>query len=137
MRALLQASPLRYLIVGGVLFAVDLAVFLLLFEVLGVAPAVAQLAARGSGALIGFFAHRHYTFRAALPSPRFGLGIQGGGYLSVALATFFLSPVVLVLALDALGSRAIPAKIVTEAVLVTLTYLAMRFLFGRAVRTGS
>lgn len=134
---LFQASPLRYLIVGGLLFAVDLAVFLFLHKLLGLGPALAQLAARGSGAAVGFFAHRHYTFRQALPVSRFGPGVQGGGYLSLALVTFLLSPIVLVLTLEALGGRAVPAKLITEAVLVTLTYLALRFLFAKDSGSGS
>lgn len=131
MGTLLRASFLRYLIVGGLLFAVDLVVFLWLHKLLGVAPWGAQLVARSTGAAVGFIAHRHYTFRDALPVSRFGLGVQSGGYVTVMAGTLLLSPIVLVLTLEALGGRAILAKVSTEAILVGSTYLAFRVLFGK------
>lgn len=131
-----QYTAVRYLIVGGGLFGLDLLVFLTLTAAFGVGPALAQMAARGVGAGVGFIGHRYYSFNQLGVKPGGSAVMQGGCYLFVFLATFLLSPLVVVGMLDLLGGRVVLAKIMSEVVLVLISYTAMRFVFSNSRGQG-
>lgn len=122
-------TGIRYLLTGTSLFVVDFCTFLVLVKLGGLPPAVAQLCARATGALTGFFAHRHFTFRDSLRDPRYGVVRQGSGYLIVAVTTFVVSPFLLVFILALTQGRLVIAKLLTELVLVTTTFVCLRYLF--------
>ena len=117
----------RYVLTGCGLLLVDLALFLSLAHA-GVAPAAAQVASRVAGAIIGFVAHRGYSFRHGGVDAH-GLLSQGGGYGVLTLAGVAFSPVVLALALRCCGERLLLAKAAAEVVMAGLNFIAMRWLF--------
>ncbi|SOY64615.1 GtrA family protein [Cupriavidus taiwanensis] len=134
-----QALPVRttfgrYVLTGCALLLADVALFLSLTHA-GVAPAAAQVASRGAGAIVGFVAHKGYSFRHGGVAAH-GLLSQGGGYGVLTLAGVALSPVVLALALRLCGERLLVAKLAAEVVMAGLNFVAMRWLFrARAAST--
>jgi len=119
----------RYVATGLSLFIVDLCVFLALVNLGEVSPGVSQFVSRATGAIVGFFAHRHFTFRESVMNPRYNVLGQGGGYVIVGLVTLMLSPFLLVLILSFLQEHLVAAKILTEIVIVIGTFLSLRFVF--------
>lgn len=117
----------RYVLTGCALLLADLALFLALTHA-GIAPAAAQAASRGTGAIIGFVAHKCYSFRHGGVDAR-GLLSQGGGYGALTLAGVALSPIILALALRLCGERLLVAKLAAEVVMAGLNFMAMRWLF--------
>lgn len=124
----------RYVVTGCALLLADIALFLSLTHA-GVAPAAAQAASRGAGAIIGFVAHKGYSFRHGGVDAH-GLLSQGGGYGVLTLAGVALSPVVLTLALRLCGERLLVAKLAAEVVMAVVNFVAMRWLF-RARAAGT
>lgn len=126
----------RYLLTGSALFLTDLALFLSL-TCAGIAPGAAQLASRGTGALIGFIAHKRYVFASVGATGR-RLFWQGGGYGLLMLAGVLLSPFVLALMLWLSTGRLLIAKLGAEVLMACLNFVAMRWLFrARAPRAGA
>jgi len=131
-----KLTPLpRYLVSGASLFALDLLVVLTLVQLLGIPVPAAQLAGRASGAVTGFFVHRYFTFRTSLYNPRHRTLGQTGGYLSVGLFTLAISPLVLLGFLYLSQGHLVVAKLLTELLLVMISYVSLRFVFrGRCSR---
>ena len=127
LRAVLGHRVLRYLLVGGGLFALDAAVFLLLVRGAGWDLRVAQLVSRAVGASAGFFGHRAFTF-GDRPSAR-GVAGEGAGYLGVTLFNLAVSPLVVALFAAALPFSLLLAKVAAEVVLVSQTYFLLRLVF--------
>ncbi|RAS06008.1 putative flippase GtrA [Cupriavidus alkaliphilus] len=125
----------RYVLTGCALLLGDLALFLSLTHA-GIAPAVAQAASRGAGAIFGFIAHKRYSFRHGGMDER-GLLSQGSGYGALTLAGVALSPFILALALRLCGERLLVAKLAAEVVLAGLNFIAMRWLFRSQPRSAA
>lgn len=121
----------RYLITGGSLFLIDLAVFLFLAKVAGLPIALAQLLSRATGAAVGFFGHRYFTFRASLDAAPRDARKQGVAYIAVTVANFFISPLVLLAILSLVGQELVLGKFLAEIVLVLMTYAAMSIVFRK------
>lgn len=121
----MRRTGLRYLIAGGLLFLLDYAVTWLLFAILGCPLEIAQWSGRLAGTLAGYRLHRRFTFRAR------GGAARPLRYWAVAAALWLLSPLVLAAALSIVPGSLLGAKILTEAVLVASSYLALRhFVFS-------
>jgi putative flippase GtrA len=120
----------RYVLTGGVLFLLDLAVFLALVQLVGWEPALAQPVGRATGAVAGFFGHRYVTFFHNRNNPRHGIAAQGGGYLVVGAAMLAITPFILLLFLRVNGGELVSAKVLTEIVAVILVYLCLRIVFA-------
>ena len=124
---------MRYLVIGGMLFLVDLSVFLLLKR-LGLPTSLAQLSSRSVGALLGFVAHKRITFRN-VDNRSSVLALQGGGYLLATLLTILISPFVVSGIEILIPRQLVVVKIVSEILMVIASYLAMRIVF-RSPRAG-
>ncbi|MCO4746613.1 MAG: GtrA family protein [Proteobacteria bacterium] len=118
----------RYVAVGAGLFAVDLAVFMGLVTI-DVPIPVAQLISRATGAVLGFFLHRQWTF-AGETEHASGAGTQGAGYAALTLANLGLSPVVVTVLANLVPSLVL-AKVLTEVAMVLTTFALTRWLFRR------
>ena len=119
----------RYLITGLGLYLVDFMTFLALAVGLEVHVAASQFVSRATGALVGFVAHRHFTFRESREQPAWGLAAQGTGYLTVALVTLALSPVLIMVTMAMTGGHKVAAKLLAEPVLVLIAYIGLRTVF--------
>ncbi len=132
-RRLSEWSMFRYLVTGGVLFLIDLAVFLGLKEIETPTP-VAQAISRTCGALIGFAGHKLYSFRNRdWKGGR--LAAQGTGYTVLTVVNIFFSPAVVTGFEWLLPGRLVLVKVLAEVVMVSETYLVLRWLFR--ARRGS
>lgn len=120
----------RYLVTGGVLFLIDLSVFLALVRLVGCEPALAQPIGRATGAIAGFFGHRYVTFFQNRGNPRHGIAVQGSGYLVVSVAMLLITPFVLLFFLHISGGDLVAAKVLTEIFAVIAVYLSLRFVFA-------
>lgn len=119
----------RYVLTGGVLFLLDLAVFLALVQLVGWEPALAQPVGRATGAVAGFFGHRYVTFFTIAITPSRHCGARGG-YLVVGAAMLAITPFILLLFLRVNGGELVSAKVLTEIVAVILVYLCLRIVFA-------
>jgi putative flippase GtrA len=116
---------LRYLVVGLLAWAVDLAVFLALIDILGV-PA-SQLAARLTGAAVAFFGHKLLVFRE--PGMRAAtLASQGARYAALWVLAYAVSTLALIGLIEHAAMAAVPAKVLVEAGIVVMNYVIMKTL---------
>jgi len=118
----------RYLAVQLIAYAVDLGVFVLLFETGLASPIPANVAAKIAAGTLAFAAHRHYTFRAG-SSQRVGREAMKYGTLlalNVPVASGLLAALMQVIA------HPTAAKIIADVACVLATFLLTRHgVFGR------
>ncbi len=124
----------RYLAVQLVAYAVDLGVFVLLFEGGFAAPIPANVAAKIAAGALAFAAHRYYTFRIE-GSQRVGReALKYGALLAlnVPVASGLLAALMQVIASPT------AAKIVADVACVFVTFLLTRHgVFGRVADEAS
>lgn len=132
-RALMRgpdSSFLRYLAVGGSLFLIDFAAFLALVRGCGLDLRLAQAVSRSAGAGVGFFAHRHLSFRATGDRATFHWFGQSVGYTAAAVVlNVAVSPFVVWVTFRMSGGRLILAKLVSDALMAVLSYILLRIVF--------
>jgi putative flippase GtrA len=119
----------RYLITGGLLFLIDSAVFFALVQLAETQPFAAQAISRLTGAIVGFFGHRHFTFFEAR-STGAGAAAQGVAYTAIGVFMLFLTPIVLHLFLQLVNGSVLAAKVFTELFAVLFGYLALKCVFA-------
>jgi len=121
--------PLRAILAGGAATLVDLAVLFVLVSGLGLAPRIANVPSLLVGAMVGFFANRHFVFRAREGSlPR-----QAVLYVIVEVLSLVLNAILFDLALRLLHHHPtlyLPARLVTShVVFLAFSYPLWRFVF--------
>lgn len=118
----------RYLLAGGALFLLDLAVFLALTRLGSFSIPVAQWISRATGATAGFVVHKYFSFsdRRACASR---LVAQGWLYGLLTIAGIAISPLVLGTAAELTGCRLVPAKVIAEVVLIAINFFVIRKIF--------
>lgn len=116
-------SPLRYLLVGGLLFVLDFTVTRALYVEWGQPLELAQWAGRIAGAGVGYWVHRYVTFQT---SDRL-TGSVRLRYWLVAAGLWFVSPLLLRGATLAIPGNLFLAKIAVECLLVGVSYLLLRY----------
>ena len=121
----------RYLVVGGTIFLVDLGVFLGLTE-LGVAAALAQIFSRGLGAILSFMGHKYFSFDHNGKPQEERTPRQFVLYVALSLFTLFASAGVVWGTLQVLNGNRILSKVISEAIMVVITYLSSRYIFRMA-----
>lgn len=117
-----RARALRYLLVGGLAWLLDVAVFALCVGGIGVAPA--QLCARVGGAVFAFFGHRVFVFRATDGRPA-TIASQAVRYATLWLLSFAVSTLALIGLIDHAGVHALTAKLGVEIGVVAMNYLVL------------
>jgi putative flippase GtrA len=119
-RALLAHSATRYLIIGGLSFAVDFGVLFVAHGMLGVALPVAAAAAFLTSFAVNFGLNRVWSFGSRAP-----VGRQLARYVTLVAVNTVLT-VLLVSGLAAVGVQYLVAKAIVTACLVVLNYVAYR-----------
>jgi putative flippase GtrA len=122
-------SSIRYLLAGGFLFALDFSVYFVLARGLGIEPGVAQFVSRGTGAFVGFFVHRDFSFRTEGATHGISTTSQGAGYTLVTIANLLGSPFLVHWSVAALGGRIALGKLAVDVFLVLESYVVLRILF--------
>ncbi len=112
----------RYLAVGVLLFAIDFLVTKTLLELAHQRLEVAQWAGRLTGAGVGYWLHRAYTFanRGQL------VGATRTRYVLVAVGLWLISPLLLSMAMSFTPTSLFWGKVLTEGALVCASYLLLR-----------
>lgn len=133
-RQITGRTMVRYLIVGFGLFLVDLSIFMLL-KLFGVSTPLAQAVSRTTGATAGFLTHKLFTFRNKSRKTAV-LAVQGSGYIANTVFTIVISPLIVSGLEHLIPHNLIIVKILTEIIMVTEVYIAMRFIFKNRVVLG-
>lgn len=130
MRLAPSGTFLRYLAVGGTLFVIDFALFLVLVRGAGVDLRAAQAISRSAGAAVGFFGHRYLSFRASGDRAAFHWVGQGVGYaVAAAILNVVVSPFVVWAMFVVLADRLVLAKLASDAVMALVSYVLLRAVF--------
>lgn len=117
---------LRYLLVQGVGYGVDMGSFLLLITQLAMAPLTANIISRVTAGVFAFFIHRSFTFEGAHEGRKMQ---QAGKYFILLVLNIPLSSATLALVLWILPFP-VAAKFLADVSGVFTTYwLSKRFVF--------
>lgn len=122
-------SSIRYLLAGGFLFVLDFVVYFVLARILGIEPGIAQFVSRGTGAFVGFFVHRDFSFHKEGTTHGISTASQGAGYTLVTIANLLGSPFLVHWSVAALGGKIALGKLAVDVFLVMESYLVLRILF--------
>ena len=126
---LLEWSFFRYLLTGVGLFFIDLTVFMICMLILGLDVRLGQIISRTVGATVGFFGHKYFSFRSNRDHSLSLLAFQGSAYTLITVLNILLSPIIVYMAVKATHGELISAKVITEIILVSETYILLRILF--------
>jgi len=119
-------SFVRYLLVQVLAYGLDMGGFLLMLELVGTGPLLANIAGKVLAGTFAYFAHHYFTF--AISSGRQERG-QALKYLSLLAFNLPLSSLVLAATLY-LVPHAVLAKLFADAACIGLTYwLSKTFVF--------
>ena len=106
----------RFVLVGGVLFAIDLVVFMALVSGIDLAVGWAQVVSVTVRTAVGFVLHKWFTFRGDTDDSVSTTAKQGVAYLVQGAINVWL-----------LGGWALGGKVLSEFVMVAEVYLLYRF----------
>jgi putative flippase GtrA len=130
LQGLFAIKVVRYVLVGGFLFLVDVSVFLALVKGAGVGLGLAQVVSRTAGAATGFLLHRAWTF-AGDGEHRLSLPFQGSGFVALNLVNIAISPLVVTGVDHLFHFPLLVTKIVSEALIVGESFVMLRWIFRR------
>jgi putative flippase GtrA len=116
-------DTIRYLIVGIFVYLVDLCTYLILLYLLGAGISFANWSGKTLGGVVGFFAHRSFTFRAQTGDTT----KQAIRYFIILILYAPFSSLVLKVILFFL-SNAVVAKFLSDAFCIVLSYIFSKFL---------
>jgi dolichol-phosphate mannosyltransferase len=118
----------RFGLVGGSGYAVNLGLYTLLVHAAGVDYRVAAIAGFLAAVVNNFFWNRHWTFDAADGHA----GFQSARFLVVSLAAFAVQFALLQLLVDSAGLEKVPAQAISIAAAMPLNFLGNKlWSFGR------
>lgn len=127
-------TVILYLLVGSVLFLIDLGVFLTLTKVFGLQIAIAQGISRTVGATVGFGSHKLVTFHNRSKKVK-TVAAQGTGYVVLTVANIFISAAVVSGIEYIISHNLVLVKILAEIIMVTETYFVLRVIFAKPSNT--
>jgi putative flippase GtrA len=119
----------RYLLIGGIAWVIDVAVFVACVADLGIVKA--QLIARIIGALVSFAGHKLFVF-AEMDTKPSTVARQAAAYGALWILSYLLSTLGLVGLIDYAGINSLPSKVIVEAGVVGINYLVMQRLIFRS-----
>lgn len=123
----LAAEGVRYCLVGGIVYLVDVLVFVAILQLAEHGHLVANVVGRFAGAATGFVLHRWFTFGAT----ERGISGQAMGYVVVFFANLALSTALLGVGVDILGLPPVLTRLSVDVFLIVMTFLAFRFVVFR------
>ena len=117
----------RFVLVGGVLFAIDLVVFMALVSGIDLAVGWAQVVSVTVRTAVGFVLHKWFTFRGDTDDSVSTTAKQGVAYLVQGAVNVPISAAVVIGCVWLLGGWALGGKVLSEFVMVAEVYLLYRF----------
>ncbi|WP_197460166.1 GtrA family protein [Sphingorhabdus sp. M41] len=124
----MSAQAMRYLIVGGLVFAFDFGVFTGLLLLNPHWLFAANIAGKIGGALLGFFLHRHFTFSW---QKRQRASTQFISYGAVLLLNLIISSGLVYLFVISMNIEALIGRLFSDIVTIVLAFLLSRNLVFR------
>lgn len=122
-----SAQVFRYLLIGGLAWLTDFAIFALCLASTNVV--FAQLCARIAGGAVGFFGHKLFVFREGSVHPAM-VASQTLRYAALWLLSYVVSTLALIGLIEHAGLNATHSKVMVETGIVVMNYLVMkRFIF--------
>jgi putative flippase GtrA len=119
----------KFGVVGVTGYVVNLAVFAVLVELVGVHHIPAAIGAFCVAVMNNFFWNRHWTFRATHGHP----GFQAARFFAVSVAALAVNLLVLSLLVDAAGVAELPSQAFAVAFAMPLNFIGNKlWTFGRA-----
>lgn len=115
---------LRYLGVGLVVMAADYAGFLLCL-LLGLTAVLANAVGKVAATIVGCVLHRSYTFAGP---QHLSIRQQLVSYILLSVANLILSSILIHGFVHKLGLAALVAKVLTDIVVIVISYLVSKFL---------
>lgn len=119
----------RYLLVGGVVYLIDFAVYAAVVQVSPQTYLLANGMGKIAGAALGFVLHRRFTFSGA---HRDGAERQILFYAGLLLFNLALSSTLLWFALVVVGADALIARVAVDGLVILMSFLGMRLWVYRA-----
>lgn len=119
----------RYLLVGGVVYLADLAIYAAMVHLAPNAYLLANGMGKIAGAALGFVLHRRFTFSGA---QRDGIERQVLSYAGLLLLNLALSSVMLWFALVVVGADALLGRVAVDAIVILVSFVGMRMWVYRA-----
>lgn len=116
----------RFLVVGGGLFGLDFAVFVGLVAYAGQSVAAAQAVSVTVRTILGFFAHKWFTFRGDTSDDPATTAQQGAAYVVQGLLNAPVSVAVVLACVWLLDGWAAGGKVLAEGVLAFEVFLLYR-----------
>lgn len=117
----------RFVLVGGVLFGIDLLVFMALVAGIDLAVGWAQVVSVTVRTVVGFALHKWFTFRGDTDDGVGTTARQGVAYLVQGAINVPISAAVVIGCVWLLGGWALGGKVLSELVMVGEVYLLYRF----------
>jgi putative flippase GtrA len=127
-------QTLKYVSVGALLYFLDLGVFSAIVLVDDGLYIWANVVARLAGAAVGFLLHRHWTFRG---NHRHAVATQALMYASLLMANVVASSAILYLFVRVFGLGEIPARVLTDAIVIMSNFVASRAVIFRMQPGGA
>lgn len=125
----LLAQGFRYVIIGCVIFAIDVGLFAIFVSVESDLYVVANIVSKFVSAAVGFVLHKCFTFSWDQEKR----GLRQFTYYCILLSlNTLLSTGLLYLAVDLWHSPTVASKIGADIVVISLSFLASRWIIFRA-----
>jgi putative flippase GtrA len=126
----LTGQTIRYLAVGGVVYALDVGSFAVLLAFVNHAGyLIANMIAKSIAATAGFFLHKHFTFSWA---QRDRLKRQFALYVSLFVFNTTLSTVLVYFLVSRLSLPTMPSRIGVDIVVIVTAFMASRMIVFRS-----
>lgn len=119
----MSAQAIRYLIVGGLVFAFDFGVFTGLLLINAHWLFAANIVGKIAGALLGFFLHRHFTF--SWQQRQSGL-MQFLSYGAVLLLNLMISSGLVYLFVISMNIEAVIGRLLSDIITIFLAFILSR-----------
>lgn len=121
----------RYITIQVLAYGIDLGAFLIVLNIVVVAPVLANVIAKVAAGLFAFVAHRHFTFRA---TDGVSARVQAVSYFVLLTLNIPVASALLALLLMFI-TEPIVAKFISDVICVGLTYFLSKY-FIFTVRTN-
>ena len=128
MRQSIRHQSARYVMVGAVVYACDILVFLLVIAIDESMYLAGNIVGKIVGALVGFFLHKHVTFSW---KQRDGTAQQFVSYMLTLGANIVLSSALLWFAVEQAGMYEPVAKLIVDVVTIVIAFVLSRWLVYR------
>lgn len=131
-RKFLASSTTRYLLVGGLIYFIDIISFVGSVSAFGRNYyLVANIFAKTVAAIVGFFLHKYFTFSG---DQHYDTRWQFMMYIGLFVFNTFLSSILVFLLIDLLQLTAIPSRIAVDVIVTGIAYLISKKIVFRSMK---